>query len=223
MSSYELGQDITRYLENEPIHARRASLVYQLKMFARRNRAVVATVITIGIALVFATVVSVYAGIRASQAQAEAIVDRDRAVAAEQAVSIERDRAVEAERTLSVQHAQLIIVQKKAEEALKDAEYKLGLLRTVGVFNEELLSMGTPRNAQGKMCTVLDIALQAVDKIDQEFTGVPLLEAPARRAIGELLWELGELEQAKVQLSKAIQVFKMAKDSFRPDGLLHAY
>jgi serine/threonine protein kinase len=42
-SSYELGQDITRFLENEPIHARRASMVYQLKMFARRNRAVVAT------------------------------------------------------------------------------------------------------------------------------------------------------------------------------------
>ena len=37
-SAYELGQDITRFLENEPILARRASMVYQLKMFARRNR-----------------------------------------------------------------------------------------------------------------------------------------------------------------------------------------
>ena len=69
-SAYELGQDITRFLENEPIHARRASMVYQLKMFARRNKAVVATVVTIAIALVLATTVSVYAGIRASQAEA---------------------------------------------------------------------------------------------------------------------------------------------------------
>ena len=51
-SAYELGQDITRFLDNEPIHARRASMVYQLKMFARRNKAVVATVVTIAIALV---------------------------------------------------------------------------------------------------------------------------------------------------------------------------
>ncbi len=71
-SSYELGQDITRFLENEPIHARRASMVYQLKMFARRNKAVVATVVTIGIALVLATAVSVYSGIHASQAEAKA-------------------------------------------------------------------------------------------------------------------------------------------------------
>jgi tetratricopeptide (TPR) repeat protein len=222
-SAYELGQDITRFLENEPIHARRASMVYQLKMFARRNKAVVATVCTIAVALVLATVVSVYAGIRASQAEEKAIVDRDRAVAAEQAVAIERDRAVDAERSLTEEHAQLLVAQKKAEEALEDAKNKLDLLRAVGFFNEELLSMGTPRNAQGKMCTVLDIALQAINKIDQEFSGTPLLEAPARRAIGELLWELGELERAKVQLKKAIQVFKSAKDSFRSHGLLHAY
>ena len=38
-----------------------------------------------------------------------------------------------------------------------------------------------------------------------------------------MLWELGELEHAKVQLIKAIQVFKSAKDSFRPHELLHAY
>ena len=222
-SSSELGQDIARFLENEPIHARRASMVYQLKMFARRNKAVVATVCTIAVALVLVTVVSVYAGIRASQAEAKAIVDRDRAMEAEQAVAIERDRAVNAERTLSVQHAQLIIVQKKAEEALKDAEYKLGLLRTVGVFNEELLSMGTPRNAQGNMYSVRDIALQAIKNIDKQFLGIPLLEAQARRATGKLLWELGELDHAKVQLNKSIQVFESKSDRFRPDGLLQAH
>ncbi|MBT6282878.1 MAG: serine/threonine protein kinase, partial [Phycisphaerae bacterium] len=215
-SSYEIGQDITRFLENEPIHARRASMVYQLKMFARRNKAVVATVCTIAVALVLATVVSVYAGIRASQAEATAIIDRDRAIAAEAGL-------------LKV-HTKVLEMQSLAEKAneglrkaLFDAAEKLDLLRAVGSFNEELLSMGTPRNAQGKMCTVLDIALQAINKIDQEFAGTPLLEAPARRAIGELLWELGELEHAKVQLIKAIQVFKSAKDSFRPHGLLHAY
>ena len=218
-SAYELGQDITRFLENEPIHARRASMVYQLKMFARRNKAVVATVCTIAVALVLATVVSVYAGIRASQAEAKAIIDRDRAVSAEVALSEVHTKVLDLKSLAENSNAEM-------RKALFAAAEKMDLLVASGSFYEELLSMGTPRNAQGNMCTVRDIALQAIKKIDKEFIGIPLLEAPARRAVGELLWELGELEQAKVQLNKSIEVFQTVKES-RPiwitQSILRAY
>ena len=39
----EFAQDIERYLRSEPIHARPASTIYQLKKFARRNRTLVAS------------------------------------------------------------------------------------------------------------------------------------------------------------------------------------
>ena len=206
-SAYELGQDITRFLENEPIHARRASMVYQLKMFARRNKAVVATVCTIAVALVLATVVSVYAGIRASQAEAKAIVDRDRAMAAEQAVSTERDRAVDAE--LRATQALLAVEQtnKDLENSYEEIYLKSKMLKELSSFTTSILSLGAPRNAQGKMLTTHDLALVATEEITKRFADLPDLEFASRYAIGKLLWELGDLKNAKLQLEQSLEVY----------------
>ena len=224
-SSYEIGQDITRFLENEPIHARRASMVYQLKMFARRNKAVVATVCTIAVALVLVTVVSVYAGIRASQAEIKAIVDRDRAIVAEQAVAAERDRAIDAEEKLIKEQKELLVTQKNLEASKKavvvlataaqqDFEelkseteksfrnYKMTL--SAASFNEELLSLIAPRNAQGKELTARDILLHATEVIPSRFADEPEVQIMLSKSIGKLLWELGELDLARVQLERAI-------------------
>jgi tetratricopeptide (TPR) repeat protein len=205
-SSYEIGQDITRFLENEPIHARRASMVYQLKMFARRNKAVVATVCTIAVALVLVTVVSVYAGIRASQAEAKAIVDRDRAIVAEQAVAIERDRAVNAE--LRATQALLEVEQKNKdlENSYEEIYLKSKMLKELSSFTTEIFSLGAPRNAQGKMLTTHDLAIVATDEITKRFADLPYLELPSRFAMGRLLWELGDLENARVQLERSLEV-----------------
>jgi tetratricopeptide (TPR) repeat protein len=205
-SAYELGQDITRFLENEPIYARRASMVYQLKMFARRNKAVVATVCTIAVALVLATVVSVYAGIRASQAEAKAIVDLDRAIAAEQAVAIERDRAVDAE--LRATQALLEVEQKNKdlENSYEEIYLKSKMLKELSSFTTEIFSLGAPRNAQGKMLTTHDLAIVATDEITKRFADLPYLELPSRFAMGRLLWELGDLENARVQLERSLEV-----------------
>src|SRR5262245_50444136 len=51
-SSAELAADIQRYLNNEPIVARRPSATYQFQKFARRNRALVAGVAAVVLVLV---------------------------------------------------------------------------------------------------------------------------------------------------------------------------
>ena len=206
-SSYELGQDITRFIENEPIHARRASMVYQLKMFARRNKAVVATVCTIAVALVLATVVSVYAGIRASQAEAKAIVDRDRAMAAEQAVSTERDRAVDAELRATQALLEVEQTNKDLEKSYEEIYLASKMLKELSSFTTEILSLGAPRNAQGKMLTTHDLALVATEEITKRFADLPDLEFASRYAIGKLLWELGDLKNAKLQLEQSLDVY----------------
>ena len=46
-SAAELGDDIRRYLKNEPIDARPPSMTYQIRMFARRNRTIFAAAVIV--------------------------------------------------------------------------------------------------------------------------------------------------------------------------------
>ena len=63
-SAANLGTDIQRYLEDWPITAKPASTSYQLQKFARRHKALVASVGVVFLVLVAATVVSVREAIR---------------------------------------------------------------------------------------------------------------------------------------------------------------
>ncbi len=71
-SAAELARDIRRHLRAEPILARPASALYQLRKFARRHKAVVAAVLGIGLALTAGSVVSVVYAIRAAENAHEA-------------------------------------------------------------------------------------------------------------------------------------------------------
>jgi len=69
-SAEELASDVRRYLADEPIVARPASAVYQLRKFARRNRALVGGVVAVFVVLVAAVVVSTRFGLREARANA---------------------------------------------------------------------------------------------------------------------------------------------------------
>ena len=61
-SAADLGDDVRRYLNNEPIMARPPSLAYQVRMFARRNKAISAAITSVVLVLVVAVVtISVFA------------------------------------------------------------------------------------------------------------------------------------------------------------------
>jgi WD40 repeat protein/predicted Ser/Thr protein kinase len=64
-SAGELAADIRRHLSQQPIRARPASALYQLRKFARRHMGLVAAVLGIGLALAAGTVVSVLYAVRA--------------------------------------------------------------------------------------------------------------------------------------------------------------
>jgi len=72
MNASELGEDLRRWLEHEPIAARAPSLAYRLRRFIRRNRPLVASVLAISVALISASIISSVMALRA---------ERDRAVA----------------------------------------------------------------------------------------------------------------------------------------------
>jgi tetratricopeptide (TPR) repeat protein/tRNA A-37 threonylcarbamoyl transferase component Bud32 len=71
-SAQALADDLTRYFDHRPIHARPPSAWYLASKFVRRNRISVAAAAVVVLALIGATVVSVRAADRATRALAEA-------------------------------------------------------------------------------------------------------------------------------------------------------
>ncbi len=67
-SASDFAADIQRYLEDRPITAKAASTSYQLQKFARRHKALVASVVAVFLVLAAATAVSTRQAIRANRA-----------------------------------------------------------------------------------------------------------------------------------------------------------
>jgi len=71
-SAADLGADIERYLNDEPITARPPSAGYQLRKFARRHRAVITGVAAVFVVLLAGIAVATSMAVRARQAEGEA-------------------------------------------------------------------------------------------------------------------------------------------------------
>jgi len=68
-SAAELGADIRRFLNDDPIVARPASAIYQLGKFARRHRGVAAGICVAALALIGGSAVAIWQGLEARSAQ----------------------------------------------------------------------------------------------------------------------------------------------------------
>ena len=78
-SAADLSRDIRRYLADEPILARPQSGFYQLRKFARRNKAIVAGVLVAFLALVAGTIVATRQAVIANRERATAVEFQHRA------------------------------------------------------------------------------------------------------------------------------------------------
>jgi len=81
-SAFGLAQDIRRYLSGEAIVARPPSLAYQCRVFARRNKPVIAAAAAVFVVLVLAVFVSTALLFRAQVERAKAEHERKKALAA---------------------------------------------------------------------------------------------------------------------------------------------
>jgi len=89
-SADELRRDIHRYLHNEPISARPPSMVYQLRVFARRNKRFCGALAAVFVVLVVGVVVSTYQAVRARRAErlaGERLVEANRQASIASAVN----------------------------------------------------------------------------------------------------------------------------------------
>jgi len=87
----DLAADIRRFLADEPVAARPISTWYQLRKFARRNRALVGGVTAAALLLVVGAAGTTWQAVRATRAERRAVAERDRALqAADRATQVTR-------------------------------------------------------------------------------------------------------------------------------------
>jgi tetratricopeptide (TPR) repeat protein/tRNA A-37 threonylcarbamoyl transferase component Bud32 len=74
-----LAFDLKRHLTNEPVLARPPSAAYKFQKAYRRNKGVFAAIAAVAVALVFGIIVSAWQAVRATRAEAQAIVEKAQA------------------------------------------------------------------------------------------------------------------------------------------------
>ena len=94
--------------------------------------------------------------------------------------------------------------EERAVQAQALTEAELAKARVGQAFQRDILSMSSPRNAQGRKLTTQQILIEAARGIDERFEGLPELAAETRLMLGELMSELQMFDEADRQLNNAI-------------------
>src|SRR5579863_1037552 len=218
-SAAEFAADIRRYLSDEPILARPASTAYQLRKFARRNKALVT-----GLAAAFALLAG---GIVATTWQAgRATRERDRAAAAEHTATTQRDRALTAEKTASAAGAQAVEERNRALTEKQRADTEAATAKAVNDFlQNDLLAQASATAQAGpnstpdpnlKVRTALD---RAAARIAGKFDAQPLVEASLRQTIGATYLDLGLYVEAEREIERAVDLRRRVLGAENSDTL----
>ncbi len=203
-----LARDIQRYLADEIIEARPPSRGYRLQKLVKRNKGQV-----IAASLVFLTLVGGIVGTslgmasarRAQNAEAEqranAVDQRDKAIAAERQTAIERDKALAAERQTAIERDKAIAAERQAAIARDTAIAAEAKTNTINEFlTNDLLTQAEPeKNAAEDKVTLLEVLDRAAEKVGTRFANQPKLEAALRKTIAGTYHGLGSWEKAEAQ------------------------
>ena len=207
-SAAELALDIRRYLTDEPIVARPASISYQLRKFARRHKAVAWGAVAVFAVLIGGIVVSASQAARARRAEAMALeqrdrtrTERDRAVGAEQAATAARDQAVQEKQRADTQAATAAAVSEFLQKDL---------------FEQAGSSGRAGANAEQSLRAALD---RAAVRIQGKYEKNPLVEAGVREAIAQAYIGLLASKEAVPHLERASEIRRRIQGEDHPDTL----
>ncbi|HEY3443482.1 MAG TPA: serine/threonine-protein kinase [Paludibaculum sp.] len=221
-SAAGMAGDIRRYLNNEPIIARPATAVYQLRKFALRNKAVAFAAASILVVLIAGIFFSTRAALRATRAEQSALAQRDRALRAESSANLERDRASGAEVQARRERDNSVLAQRRADSeaataiAINDF-LRSDLLAQASAANQATAS--TTADPDIKVRAVLD---RAAGRIKGKFGDKPLVEAAIRSTIGDAYSDLGLYPQALPHLQQALELRRRAAGPDKPETLASA-
>jgi len=174
----ELARDIGRYLDGEPIEAKRDSGWYVLRKTLRRYRAQTAVAATFML-LVAASAIAL--GVLYGKQKTQ------------------RQRAEDAE---GVAEARL----KLASEALEMSRIEARKADTTSAFMRDMLASVDPRLAQGREVTVREVLDAAAAKVDTQLKGEPEVAASVHRTLGATYQSLARFAEAEKEYRAALEI-----------------
>ncbi|MEO0483969.1 MAG: tetratricopeptide repeat protein, partial [Planctomycetota bacterium] len=214
-SAAELAADLRRWLADEPIVARPATLRYQLGRFTRRNRALVAAA-CVGVAsLIAATATSTAFAVRAAEARAEAERAAQDAQTARAEAERDRDAAIDATRAaLTAQEAERA-QREQAETQRTLAEARFNDVRTLAgalVFDIEARLRDLPGATEARRALV-STGVRYLDLLAEDADDPALLDEVARSYMriadvqgGQRTASLGDSDAALASLNKSADI-----------------
>lgn len=203
-STAELRQDLENFRTGRPISARPPSVTYQLKVFARRHKALAATTASIALALCWATAFSTAQFFSAEAAREEALVSLDIAETRTEEAERAQTQAQRAKRAESQQRERAEKERDRAVAAENLSAKRRAEVETTNHFLETMLTAVQPDHAQGEEVTVQEVLDAAARKIERDTETSPLLRASLHHTIGNCYQSLGNYETAAGHLEQAL-------------------
>jgi tetratricopeptide (TPR) repeat protein len=223
-----LARDVQRYLKDEPVEACPPSAAYRLRKFLRRHRGPAAAAVTVFLAVVTGAGVATWQAVRATRAEAAALVERDKK---EQARKAEAD-----------QRAAAVAQQERAGKAEDQARQEAAVSRAVRDFlqadllrqadtvaqaeTQRLTGGGFQTRVNPTIRELLDRAAAglAPEKIGAKFPGQPRVQAEILDTLGRTYLGIGEGAEAVTLLTRAADLYRSALGADDPTTLatLHA-
>jgi len=201
-SASELGEDIRRYLRNEPITARPASTLYQLRKFARRHRTLVGATVAVFLVLVAGITGTTIALVRASRAEqvaAQRQQDAERSAAIAAAVNefLNNDLLSSVSPDQSGRNTTVKEVLDRASASIEDRFQDAPLVEAA-----IRATLGTTYHKLGQYEDAEPHIRRAVE-LQEAWRGSSASESlESKIAAAELLIDLGRLEEADRRLNE---------------------
>ena len=206
-SAAALGEDIRRAINDQPILARPASALYQLRKFARRNRLLVSSAAAIAILLVGGILVSTVMALAlaAQRDQAKKLQEAaEREAAVARAVGAYLRDVFAAASPYTGRHD--ITVADALDLAASRVDERLGDMP--GVAGAVHLYLSETYYGFGNLDKALRQAQQAVVDYESDPTIDPVLLAGAYGVVGQVHMEQGRLDDAETWLTRAMPIME---------------
>ena len=207
----EMAADLGRFMHDEPIHARRVTVVERLARWCRRNPAISVTAGSAVLAIA-ATVLAAFLFINAAKNRAELLAEAKGRLADENAALAQRekDSRQQLQSALAGEATQRRLAEARMVETEKAKDEQDRAARDARAVSDflvvDMLGAVSPERNHGRQVTVREMLDRATRRVGSSFSQQPETEGAVREAIGRAYHSLGVYGEAHKQLVAALDL-----------------